>query len=102
MGSELVELTKCACCDKCPVDVGGGKRFRAAAETVLSKREASKLYKMAYDLRSKTAHEGQLHGTESALGWADFTMFRADVQDLFESTAVGILRRTSGESSSRH
>ena len=43
--------------------VGAGRRFREALRLVLPDDEVRKLAKV-YESRSKTAHEGRLHGGE--------------------------------------
>jgi hypothetical protein len=67
LGSKLVELRPCACCDNCPCTVGAGRRFRKALQQVMSNSEANLLSDI-YSRRSKTAHEGRLHAGELSFG----------------------------------
>ena len=64
MGAKLVRLQHCASCGS---TLGSGKRFRAALRLVRDDEEVRTLAK-AYGPRSKTAHAGQLHGSELAVG----------------------------------
>lgn len=77
-GTEIQSLTTCDCCDACDVQLGYGRQFRAALKAVLPGKEARRLGKL-YGLRSKTAHQGALHGEEFTVGF-----FR----DLFEPMAA--------------
>lgn len=63
LGAKVEPLRKCDCCDQCTVKVGAGRRFREALRLVLPDDEVRNLANV-YESRSKTAHEGRLHGDE--------------------------------------
>lgn len=65
LGAKLVPLKRCECCDNCTAMVGSGRRFREALKLVLPRKEVRQLEEV-YERRSKTAHEGRLHGDEVA------------------------------------
>ena len=54
-------------CNVCGSRVGAGKAFRRALRLILPEDEALSL-DATYGARSKTAHEGQLHGAETTFG----------------------------------
>jgi hypothetical protein len=54
-------------CSECKAVQGSGARSRNAVAAVLAAAEAQEL-NAAYALRSRTAHQGRLHGGESLLG----------------------------------
>jgi len=54
-------------CGTCGMQTGSGKAFRRALGLVMPADEAEQLGK-TYGLRSRTAHEGQLHGDETRFG----------------------------------
>jgi hypothetical protein len=64
IGSTIADLNKCA---KCGAHTGAQRRFRKALRTALSAKEAKGLTAV-YNLRSKTAHSGILHGGEAHMG----------------------------------
>jgi hypothetical protein len=75
LGSKIVELKKCSCCDECDAITGSARRFRQALWLVLTKAE-SKALDSLYGQRSKTAHEGSLHAGEIGFGsWGRPQMF---------------------------
>ncbi|MDG4755307.1 hypothetical protein O7630_30660 [Micromonospora sp. WMMD718] len=55
-------------CDQCKVVTGSGQRFRQALTRVLPAEEAEYFGRRFYDRRSRTAHEGVLHGAEPIFG----------------------------------
>ncbi|MEU4693716.1 hypothetical protein [Actinoplanes sp. NPDC023714] len=58
-------------CRECRVVTGSGDRFRDALARVIPAQEADALGRKFYNWRSRTAHDGVLHGTEPAFGaWA--------------------------------
>lgn len=63
LGAKVEDLRRCDCCDQCTINIGAGRRFREALRVVLPEDEVKRLTK-AYERRSKTAHEGRLHGGE--------------------------------------
>ena len=66
IGAKLGEMERCECCGTI---TGSTERFRRALALVIDDEEERKaLARMAYGRRSKTAHAGQLHGTEAAPG----------------------------------
>jgi hypothetical protein len=68
MGSKSHELTRCTACGS---TLGAGERFRESLRLVRSEPQAEALAR-AYRPRSKTAHAGQLFGTESQFGGIAF------------------------------
>lgn len=55
-------------CKECGMVTGSSARFRAALAKVMSEDDARALGRAVYGHRSKTAHDGVLHGTELTLG----------------------------------
>jgi hypothetical protein len=64
VGAQLFPLRRCK---ECGSQVGSGKAFRQALRLALPENEAQ-LLDATYGVRSKTAHEGQLHGSEPTFG----------------------------------
>lgn len=54
-------------CSECRMVLDSGKRFREALATVLSPADVESIAN-AYDRRSRTVHDGCLHGLEEVLG----------------------------------
>lgn len=81
IGSRFVPLTKCQCCADCNKSQGYARQFRKALREVLPRKEADRLGRL-YEKRSKTAHEGTLHGTEFRL-FAISNSFDSDPADFF-------------------
>ena len=76
LGSKLEPLERCQCCSDCPVQIGAGKRFRNSLKLVLPAKEVRYLFDNTYADRSKTAHEGRLHGGEGTAGiWPSARVF---------------------------
>lgn len=96
IGSRYQDLVRCTCCDDCQVNVGSGKRFRAALSVVLTKKDASPLI-AAYSPRSETVHEGRLHGSELTAGAVGFGLTQADPQSDFEMGLIEELRSAARE-----
>lgn len=66
LGNRAVKkLPRCA---ECKLILGSGKRFRDALARVIPVEEAESLGRKFYDRRSRTAHDGILHGTEPIFG----------------------------------
>lgn len=91
IGSKFAELRECG---ECGSQTGAGRRFRMALTTVMTKKEARQLT-YAYDLRSATAHDGRLFGTEMTLGYGRISAFEYDRRDMFDLFMVGEIRRAS-------
>lgn len=67
LGPKLQKAEVCDCCEKCDAVKDSGKRFRDALKLIYSGSQVKKLWK-SYTYRSKTAHSGQMHGGEAAIG----------------------------------
>ena len=66
-------------CPECKAIQGSGERFREALATVLAPHEVVLVGKV-YDRRSRTAHDGRLHGSEDVLGmFPVLRLFSADL-----------------------
>lgn len=63
IGGKVEPLRKCECCEACEQRIGYARQFREALKLVLPKGEAKRLA-VLYNKRSKTAHQGALHGEE--------------------------------------
>jgi hypothetical protein len=90
IGTKLGELERCKTCGTI---IGSSERFRRALALVVADEDKRKaLARMAYGRRSKTAHAGQLHGTEAAPGTlvsgASFFSQNAGTQFLMNLYAV--------------
>jgi hypothetical protein len=66
IGARFFSQTRCKCCDKCDKSDGYSRQFRQALRLVLPSKDAKRLGKL-YGKRSRTAHQGALHGTEFRL-----------------------------------
>jgi len=91
-GARYVDLTPCP---SCPAKTGSSKRFRTALRLVCSEEEVTQL-RRTYEARSKTAHEGHLHGGEDLAG-AIMSMRVVATEDwrLFRMLNVMPLRKAS-------
>jgi hypothetical protein len=78
----------------CHVSRGSRQRFLAAASFVIPEEDARKRRKLVYDgARSKTAHEGRLHGLEESFGAFVFPgIFTDDSESTFDLVAVPVSR----------
>ena len=96
IGGRTVPLRPCDCCEGCPVTIGAGRRFRTALKQVLPPEDAAFLNEH-YESRSKTAHEGQLHGDElTAGGWPSPQVFAPRPPgETFRYQVVWRMRRAS-------
>lgn len=64
-------------CDKCKSVFGLAGSFRSALREVLPEKQAQELDRL-YGRRSKTVHEGRLHGTESKPMFSMLDIFASD------------------------
>lgn len=55
-------------CGECEAIIGSGERFQNSLRRVMATDLADMLGNVAYDLRSRTAHSGRLHGREASFG----------------------------------
>ena len=55
-------------CNQCKTIIESGKRFRETLARVIPAEEAEHFGREFYDRRSRTAHEGILHGAEQMFG----------------------------------
>jgi hypothetical protein len=55
-------------CGECAAITGSGDRFKVSLQRVMAPDLADVLGNFAYDLRSRTAHSGRLHGREASFG----------------------------------
>jgi hypothetical protein len=74
-------------CEMCGLTTGSSARFRAALERVMAKDDAAALGKVVYGHRSKTAHDGVLHGTELTHGSHPVQLLSEDPPTQFEYAA---------------
>jgi hypothetical protein len=93
LGSILDSPKPCETCQNVP---GAARRFRNALKLVLSPKDAQALYKQVYPDRSKTAHEGRLHGGEIT-GEARYItqIFTHSTSDEFCNQVVRRVRQTN-------
>jgi len=94
IGARFVPLSKCECCEKCDRYVGYARQFRQALKLALPAGDAKRLGKL-YNKRSKTAHEGALHGTEFRLRERT-NSFTQDPADYFLYQEVWHVRAAAG------
>jgi hypothetical protein len=71
------------------------KRFRAALSTVMTEGEAEQLARLAYKLRSSTAHTGDLFGSERTFGYPLGLLFQQTDDLIFDYAILGRLRQAS-------
>jgi hypothetical protein len=91
IGTRLADLKRCDCCEKCDAQSGAQRRFRKALKTVMSNKKAEQLA-YAYDIRSKTGHEGRLFGSEGTYGYSGFSPFKPDAAGVFDLVMLGEMR----------
>jgi len=91
IGSSLSDLTRCDCCEECDIQTGATRRFRNALRTVMTKKKADQLA-YAYEIRSKTGHEGQLFGTEGTYGYSRISPFELDRAYAFDLVMLADIR----------
>jgi chromosome condensin MukBEF MukE localization factor len=96
IGAMSEPLRRCECCANCEQKVGAGRQFRNALRRVMPDAQAKELSAI-YDYRSKTAHQGRLHGDELTRGaWGGARVFTpADAGDTFRHQTVWKLRDAS-------
>ena len=94
IGARLADLESCK---QCGSRIGAGRRFREALKTVLPADEAKALGGLAYSVRSKTGHEGQLFGGEDTLGYSNFSLFQFDDADVFDYGLIWPMRKACRE-----
>lgn len=94
IGARWVSLSKCRCCEQCDQYIGYARRFREALKLVLASEDAKRLGRM-YNKRSKTAHQGALHGTELRL-WSTPNTFIEDPADSFRYQELWYVRVAAG------
>lgn len=75
-------LFKAQRCAACGSHMEIARRFRAALREVLSEGAAASLERM-YNSRSRTVHDGRLHGRETTPGYWGFSVFPDDVSGTF-------------------
>lgn len=95
IGNEMYPVTRCA---KCGLITESGKRFRKTLRLVLSRKEMETLLPTLrlYDLRSRTAHRGELHGLETTFGSGpgNTWVFTWEEPWVFSTVLVGTLGNT--------
>jgi len=98
IGAMSEPLRRCDCCPNCSINIGSSRRFRRALRLVLSRKGADELSDV-YDYRSRTAHEGRLHGDELSRGTSGgarvFTPWPAS--DTFRHQTVWKMRDAAGK-----
>lgn len=78
-------------CPDCKVVTGSGERFRDALARVIPTDEAEELGRKFYNWRSRTAHDGVLHGTEPTFGtWSHWGGFSENAVHDFEIEVHGL------------
>ncbi|WP_159617140.1 hypothetical protein [Arthrobacter zhaoguopingii] len=95
IGSRSTPLSPCLCCENCNQKIGFAKRFREALKLVVPENEAKRLSKL-YEKRSRTAHQGTLHGSEFRL-WSMPNSFMQDPADHFLYNEVWHVRAAAGK-----
>jgi hypothetical protein len=89
VGKPLVPDALCDKHSECPHPKPcSQKRFYKALRTVMSVRDADKINKYAYDVRSRTGHEGSLFGTERSFGYAPFSIAIVAFESVFDVVVV--------------
>lgn len=91
VGTKLVELTRC---EECNAFRDAAKRFRKALKTVMTNSQVRKL-SYAYDVRSATAHDGTMFGSEETLGHGWMSPFEYDLRSTFGISLLGGIRNAS-------
>jgi hypothetical protein len=92
IGAKLQPLRRCECCSSCQSSVGAGRRFREALKLVLPGTEVKYLAAF-YEQRSKTVHEGRLHGDELTIGaWPHLRVFAP--RPMFEEFRYQVVWKT--------
>ena len=83
-------------CKECGSLVGAGKAFKRALRVALPEGDA-RLLDAIYAVRSKTAHQGQLHGSEMRFGWSALgpSFWAADPKSSFEWQHLWALRKAA-------
>lgn len=92
IAKQLYELKRC---DNCKSVLGLAESFRSAIREVLPEQQAQELARL-YGRRSKTVHEGRLHGTESKPTFSMLDIFASDYFSNF-STQLPQLARAARE-----
>ena len=95
VGARIAPLERCSCCERCRIDTGATRRFRAALRTVLTARQVKTLADEAYGLRSATAHIGTLHGLDTQYGRYEFSMYHANQQWLFGGSRLVTMHKVA-------
>ncbi|MFI1785230.1 hypothetical protein [Streptomyces rubiginosohelvolus] len=67
-------------CSTCPNHINIGEKFRATLELVVAGGELESL-RAVYGNRSRTVHEGRLHGAEVSPGFISFSLFGGGSSD---------------------
>ena len=93
IGAMSEPLRRCECCADCSQKIGASKRFRDALRRVLPDADTKQL-SAVYSYRSKTAHEGHLHGDELGRGtWGGARVFApTPAGDMFRHQTVWKMR----------
>ncbi|MBT8226375.1 MAG: hypothetical protein HKP61_04220 [Dactylosporangium sp.] len=83
-------------CQECKSVLGSADRFRNAVREVLSEPEAELLAAAYGSKRSKTVHQGRLHGLELEYGgWGSMSLFVPDDSFTFSMRTVSVAQRAS-------
>ncbi|PRY18874.1 hypothetical protein [Pseudosporangium ferrugineum] len=78
-------------CKHCRVVSGSGERFRQALARVIPADEAEQLGRRFYNWRSRTAHDGILHGLEPTFGaWPHSSGFSESTERAFQTELFGL------------
>jgi hypothetical protein len=99
VGGKYATLRRCDCCDACTVNIGAMQAFREALIEAAVPDDMIKFLKKLYGSRSKTAHEGTLHGGEDSglLGEPPLVFAGVGEASRFRYGAVRIARRAARE-----
>ncbi|MET9128021.1 hypothetical protein [Streptomyces sp. NPDC004528] len=82
-------------CPECRMVLSSRKRFEDAIRGVLDEEQAAFLMK-AYPQRSRTVHQGRLHGTEMQMGsFGRMSLFASDEEMLFTAGTVQAAQEAS-------
>ena len=96
-GMRLADDVPCDCQPGCThVKTAAARRIREALKTVMISRDVRKIAGYAYDLRSRTGHQGSLFGSEKTFGYSPhLSLFDVGGDAIFDYMVLGELRNAS-------
>lgn len=84
-------------CPKCKSFTGATERFRSALRRVMDHENAARLTKVVYEQRSRTAHDGALHGIEFIVGSHTGLNLMSDNQPVEFQGTVHLMRSVAAK-----